>query len=297
MTGAGMKIDINPTLKFPSSLALAAQWQIIMKKFTPLLVVVLGLCFAQSAFAQSEDYGIEGFIEPFRKIELSSDETGAIAEMFVEEGQLVKEGEVIAKLDSRVQEIQLEIATQVANATSQQRAAGNTYKKRRAIAQQLDQMKQQGHASQSEIIRSDLEMSIAEANYFNAVEELAVRKIEMRRAQIQLERRTIKAPFTGFIAKIANREGEFLSPLHPEVCTLIQVDRLFATFDVDSGQARDFNVGDSYDLRLSDGTTVQAEVHSVGVEINPQSGTVEVKFVINNEDYKIRSGESCTLNV
>lgn len=268
-----------------------------MKKFSPLLIVVLAISFAQSAVAQSEDYAIEGFIEPFRKIELSSDETGAISDVLIEEGALVKQGDVIAKLDSRVQEIQLEIASQVANSTSQQRAAGNTLKKRRAIALRLDRLKLQGHASESEIIRSDLELSIAEANYFNSVEESAVRDIEMRRAQVQLERRTIKAPFDGFIAKIARREGEFLSPLHPEVCTLIQVDRLLATFNVDSREASGFHVGESYELRLSNGSTIQAQVHSVGVEINPQSGTVEIKFVINNEDYKIRSGESCSLNV
>lgn len=273
-----------------------------MKKINPILLVVLAISLAQAAFtqtalAQSEDFAIEGFIEPFRRIELSSDETGAIAELLVEEGARVQQGAVIAKLDSRVQEIQLEIARKVANSTSQQRAAGNTLKKRRAIAARLDQLKQQGHASPSEIIRSDLEISIAEANYYNAVEEAAVREVEMRRAQVQLERRTIRAPFSGFIAKVVRREGEFLSPLHPEVCTLIQVDKLLATFNVDSNEARDFHVGESFDLRLSDGSTVQGQVYSVGVEINPQSGTVEIKFVINNEDFKIRSGESCTLNV
>ena len=158
-------------------------------------------------------------------------------------------------------------------------------------------MQQQGHASESELIRSDLELSIAEANYFNTVEEAAVREVEMRRARVQLEKRTIVAPFDGVIAAISRREGEFLSPLHPEVCTLIQVDQLLATFNVDSQTARDFHLGQQHDLRLSDGTTIQAVVHSVGVEINPRSGTVEVKFVINNEEFKIRSGESCTLNV
>lgn len=268
-----------------------------MKNIIPLLPVVLVISLAQSVFAQSEDYAIEGFIEPFRKIELSSDETGAIAELLVEEGALVQQGDVIAKLDSRVQEIQLEIASKVAHSNSQKRAAANTLKKRRAIAARLEQLKQQGHASASEIIRSDLEMSIAEANYFNTVEESAVREIEMRRAKVQLQRRTIRAPFKGLVAKITSREGEFLSPLHPEICTLIQVDRLLATFNVDSSEASNFHPGESYELRLSDGSTIQAQVHSVGVEINPQSGTVEIKFVINNEDFKIRSGESCSLNV
>ena len=268
-----------------------------MKRFTPLLTIALIALASRSTFAQSEDLAIEGFIEPFRKIELSSDETGAISELLVEEGQMVEANQVVAKLDCRVQEIQLEIASKVANSTSQQRAAGNTLKKRREIAQRLQRLKSQGHASESEIIRSDMELSIAEANYSNSIEEAAVREVEMRRAQVQLDRRTIRAPFNGFIAKITSREGEFLSPLHPEVCTLIQVDKLLATFDVDSTTASEFQVGETFELQLNNGSTVTAEVHSVGVEINPQSGTVEVKFVINNEDFEIRSGESCSLNV
>ena len=268
-----------------------------MKKLNSLLFIVLVISSAQSALAQSDNYAIEGFIEPFRKIELSSDETGAISEMLVEEGIMVQQGDVIAKLDSRVHEIQLEIASKVANSTSQQRAAANTLKKRRAISERLEQLKQQGHASASEIIRSDLEKSIAEADYFNSVEEAAVREVEMRRAKVQLERRTIRAPFAGFIAKVIRREGEFLSPLNPEVCTLIQVDKLLAVFNVDSKEATSFHVGETFNLRLSDGSTIQAQVYRVGIEINPQSGTVEIKFVINNEDYKIRSGESCSLNV
>ena len=268
-----------------------------MKRFTPLLIFALIALAVRPTFAQSEDFAIEGFIEPFRKIKLSSDETGAISELLVEEGQMVEANQVVAKLDCRVQEIQLEIASKVASSTNQQRAAGNTLKKRRAITQRLHRLKEQGHASESELIRADMELSIAEANYFNTVEESAVREVEMRRAQIQLDRRTIRAPFNGFIATVFSREGEFLSPLHPEVCTLIQVDKLLATFDVDSRTASDFKVGQLFELRLNNGSTVQAEVHSVGVEINPQSGTVEVKFVINNEDLEIRSGESCSLTV
>lgn len=263
----------------------------------PIIFAAIVLVFTQPTLAQSEDYSIDGFIEPFRKIELSSDETGAIAKMMVEEGDLVTQNDVIAQLDSRVQEIQLEIASKVADSTSQQRAAGNTLRKRHAISQRLEQLQQQGHASESEIIRADLEKAIAEANYFNSVEENAVREIEKRRAEIQLEKRTIRAPFGGFIAKIARREGEFLSPLHPEVCTLIQVDKLLASFNVDSQSAANFHAGQQHEIRLSDGTTIQATVHSVGVEINPQSGTVEIKFVINNQDFKIRSGDSCSLNV
>ena len=281
-----------------------------MKRFTKLdltiLTVLTTLVLAAGAFStnnayavvvQGENEEIEGFTQPFRKIDLSSDETGAIADLAVREGDFVEAGDVVANLDSRVQSIQLKIARQVASSTSQRGAARKSLTKRQAISQRLAQMHSQGHASQSEIIRADLELSIAESKYNTAVEEASVRAIEVERAAVQLQRRTITAPFNGQIAKIHSREGEFLSPLHPEVCTIVQTDKLLATFNVSSDQARDFAVGQSYELRLENGETVSGEVYIVGVETDPQSGTVEIKLVIDNSDFRIRSGENVTLNI
>jgi RND family efflux transporter MFP subunit len=265
-----------------------------------LLVLLVGGFSSNTAFAivtQGEYEEIEGFTQPFRKIDLSSDETGAIATLAVREGDRVEAGDIVANLDSRVQKIQLQIAKKMASSTSQRSAAAKSLTKRQAISQRLAQMHAQGHASESEIIRADLELSIAESKYNTAVEEAAIREIEAERAAVQLERRTITAPFSGQVAKIHSREGEFLSPLHPEICTIVQTDKLLATFNVSSDQAKQFAVGQSYELRLGNGETVSAEVHIVGVETDPQSGTVEIKLVIDNSDFRIRSGENVTLNI
>ena len=281
-----------------------------MRRFTnspliacALLATVTFLAFGLEAneahaFTKQGEFGeIEGFTEPFRKIDLASDETGAIASLAVREGDLVEAGDVVAKLDSRVQEIQFQISKKVASSTSQRSAASKSLTKRRAISQRLAQLHSQGHASESEIIRADLELSIAESKYNTAVEDAAIREIEVRRALVQLERRTITAPFNGQVAKIHSREGEFLSPLHPEICTIVQTDRLLATFNISSDQAKQFAVGQNYQLRLESGDTVSAEVYIIGVEMDPQSGTVEIKLVIDNSDFQIRSGENITLSI
>ena len=66
--------------------------------------LVLSVLIGSIASAQ-----VDGFTEPFRTIELSSDEAGALAKLSVEEGQAVSAGEVIASLDTRVQELQLSL--------------------------------------------------------------------------------------------------------------------------------------------------------------------------------------------
>lgn len=247
--------------------------------------------------AQGQDSGIDGFTEPFQKIDLASDESGAIDQLNFEAGDHVSEGDVVAQLDARVQQLQLEVATKLAEAKSQLIAAEKTVEKRKSILVRLKSLRSKGHASESEIIRAEMELSIAEAKYLSAQEDLAVREVEKRRAQVQLDRRAIKAPFDGVVAKVIRREGEFLSPLHPEVVTIVQVNRLLATFNIPSSQVSMFEVGREFTIQMANGKSVLAKVYRIGVETDAKSSTVEIKLVIENPDSSLRSGESCLLKI
>jgi RND family efflux transporter MFP subunit len=273
------------------------QFQQSPRTLKQLIMFVIGICLTFFTFAAVSHGQIEGFTEPFRKIDLSSDEAGAIFELKVEEGYDVQKGDVIAQLDDRVQQVQLQIANEMANASSQLDAAFKTLEKRRAISQRLQSMQASGHASQSELIRSDMELSIAEAKYNAAREDAAVRKMEKQRAEIQLSRRSITAPMSGVVSKVHRREGEYLSPLRPEVVTIIQVDRLLATFNIPVSQANEFRVGKNFDLNFESGKTVTATVHSVSVSTDAQSQTIEIKLVFDNQSGGFRAGEICTLNI
>jgi len=240
---------------------------------------------------------VVGFTEPYKMIELSSDELGAIAEMFVAEGDFVTANTPIAQLDARVQELQLKIATQVASTKSELIGAEQILAKRRSILDRLRQLQAQGHAGDAEIIRAEMEFSIAESKVMSAKEGTAVRKIEMERAAMQLQRRSILAPFDGVVSKIHRKQGEYLSPVNPEVVTIVQIDRLMATFNVPSTQISMFEVGATHQVELANGNTVNAVVEKVGVVTDAQSGTVVIKLVIENADGNIRSGESVVLNI
>ena len=265
--------------------------------FAQKIAFAIFCCLTFFTFVASANGQIEGFTEPLRSIDLSSDESGAIAHMNIEEGDEVSEGETIARLDDRLQKVQLEIATEMANATSQVEAAEQTLKKRRLIAERLRKMQAGGHASESELIRSDMELSIAMAKYNAAREEAAVRAMELKRAEIQYSRRSITSPMSGIISKVYRREGEFLSPLRPEVVTIIQVDRLLATFAVPVSQTGAFRAGKEFELLFENGQRVVATVHSVSVSTDAQSQTVEVKLVFDNPGHHLRAGEICTLNI
>lgn len=269
--------------------------------FTCVVLAFVSVANSQTpdTYSNSSDSNrnVVGFTEPYKQIELSSDELGSIAEMFVAEGDFVSEKTPIARLDVRVQELQLKIATQVASSKSELMGAEQIFAKRRSILDRLRQLQAQGHAGDAEIIRAEMELSIAESKVMSAKEDAIVRKIEMQRAAMQLDRRSILAPFDGVVSKIHRHRGEYLSPLNPEVATIVQIDRLKAIFNVPSSKVSMLKVGATHQVQLANGNTVDAVVEKVGVITDAQSGTVVIELVIENADGDIRSGESVVLNI
>ena len=263
--------------------------------FYALVVFLFLIPMGSKSVAQID--GIDGFTEPFQKVELASDESGAIDRLEVKAGDLVKKGSVIARLDNRAQHLQLRIATHLAKSDSQLIAATESLKKRESILERLKALKSKGHATESEIIRAEMELSIAQAKVLSVKEELVVRDLERLRAEVQYDRRSIKAPFDGVIVKIHRQQGEYLSPLNPEIVTLAQVNRLFAKFAVPSSQVSMFQLGQEFEIVIGNGKTVTGRVHEIGVEIDAKSSTVEIKIVIENSNRAIKSGQHCTLKI
>lgn len=239
----------------------------------------------------------EGFTEPLRTIELASDESGIIQWMGVQEGAGVKEGSVIARLSDELQKIQFELAVHLAQTDSALVSAQEMLSKRQAILDELQKLRLRDFASENEILRAQMELEIAQARMRTAEDEQKARQIEMRRAETQLKKREIVAPFDGTVARVHRKQGEFLSPLRPELITLIDISQLYATFNITSAEVQQLQVGQEVKLTIGNSQSCTAAVHSIGVQIDSQSGTVQVKLLIDNQDNRFRSGETCLLQL
>jgi len=259
-----------------------------------VLAVVLVLAYFGTLQGQN---AIDGFTQPFLSVDLSSDESGAILSMSIEEGAFVEEGDLICKLDDRIQQLHLEMAEHQMNSKSDLDAARRSHKKREIVYERLQTLRNGGHASESELIRSEMEMSISKSKFLAAQEAAIGREIEFRRTQMMLERRNVRAPFTGKISKIHRFEGEFVSPLRPEIVTLVQTDKLLAVFNVSGESNLDLKKGQKVTVRFLDGRTAEGVVFSVGVVLDAESGTMNVKVRLDNADDRLQSGLQCQLEL
>ncbi|MDG1810232.1 MAG: efflux RND transporter periplasmic adaptor subunit [Pirellulaceae bacterium] len=256
------------------------------------LFVIISFANLNHAMAQ-----INGFTQPYREIDLASDETGSISTLNVNAGTEVEVGQIIARLDDGVQKLQVEQASHLSHSTSALESAKKTYEKRQLITERIRELISTGHATDSELIRAELEESIAQANYMAAQENTIGHEINLRKAELMLERRLIRAPFAGVVSKVHRRQGEFLSPLKPELVRLVQVDQLLAIFNIPSHQVKSLHQDQPLIVAFHDGTETQGTLHAVGVQTDAESGTVEVKILLDNQAGDMRSGEQCYLDI
>lgn len=99
------------------------------------------------------------------------------------------------------------------------------------------------------------------------------------------------------VANLHRKEGEFLSPVRPEVVTLVDVDQLYAVFSIPSSAVNTLEVGKTYPLEIGGQVGVNAKLDSIGVQTDAESGTVRVKLLIDNHELKLRAGEPCVWNL
>lgn len=221
------------------------------------------------ATTRADEPAILGYTEPYRTITVSASEQGVISEMLVEEGAATKKGQVLARLDTASFQAELEIA----KAETKLQA---TRLKR------LEELSAANRSTPEELDRARTDLVIKEA--------------QMRRIEAQIETRTLRSPVDGVVTEIKRDPSEAVSAANPHVLTVVQVDKLLLNLFLPPARAATFQVGASVNLKLlEENVTTPAKVEFVSPVTDSASGTVRVKFVIENANGAHRSGGRCTL--
>jgi RND family efflux transporter MFP subunit len=238
---------------------------------------------------------VEGFTQPYRKIEVAAAEDGVITSLEVREGDTVRAGQVVARLDEQLLPPTLKIATQLSEARGQLQASAAEARLKAHRLRIIEQLRATGQVTEEELVTAEAERDIAEANLRASRENVQVRELERIRVEAQLARRLVRAPIDGVVADIRRDCGESVTTLEPVVMTVVQLDALLAVFSVPLPLPQGLTKGQEVSLRLQGGVTASGQVETVSPVTNPQSGTVRVKVRVPNPDGSHRSGLKCTL--
>ncbi len=181
-----------------------------------------------------------GYVTARRLATVSSKITGKVQSVYIEEGQRVKEGEILARLDPQDAEAQREVAasqlassqSQLAEAQAQLALAKSNYSRNRELAaKQL--------VSKQALDTAKAELDTRTARLTSVQRQVALATDQKQVAQLGVDNTIIRAPFDGVIIAKAAQPGEMISPIsggggsiRTGIGTLVDMDSLEVQVDV-----------------------------------------------------------------
>lgn len=156
-----------------------------------------------------------GQIEPKRSVDISADITGRIIEIPVEEGDWVRRGDLVLRIDPSQYEAGVARARALlasAEASALQSRA-NREQARRAW-ERAQQLREQDPnlVSDEQLEQAQTAFEVAEAIATSSEHQVAQARASLQEAQEQLAKTVLRAPMDGEVTRVAVEEGEVAVP-------------------------------------------------------------------------------------
>jgi len=252
---------------------------------------------AATPLAAEEVEAFDCVMDPSQIVLVSSPTGGVIAETFAGRGDRVKEGQVLARLSSSVEEANvalLEARTESTAALDAQLARRDLIKERYDRSVEL---LERNIISDDQFAEVSAELVAAESLVRQAELDRTISQQELDRARVILDQRTITSPIDGIIVARNTNAGEFLA----------QDDYVMSIVGLDPLHIEAFLPIEVYDQVALGGTgivepnapvggTYEAEVTVVDQVFDAASGTFGVRLALPNPGGALPAGQRCMLS-
>ena len=256
------------------------------------IVFGIVLLIASTPFATNGQV-LNSFTEPYSTNEIAASEAGIVTQVVVKEGDAVKKGQLLAKLNSEVLQKTLKIAELRAQSKSSLRYAKATVDLKKKNYETLKPLLESGHANPAEVEQAQAALEAAIAEWEIAKEKIAEQKLEVERIKAQIKQRSIHSPVHGTIVEIHRRNGESIAASEPRFATIVQLDQLRVRFYLKKSEALKLAIGEPALVQIDRRKTVKATIEFVSPVIDPKSGTARVDVLLENRTRQFQSGTPC----
>jgi RND family efflux transporter MFP subunit len=239
----------------------------------------------------------DAFLEPYQTVEISAPFRDRLDAVHVKDGQSVAAGELLAQLSSKVLFAQHALAREAAASQGAIESARAMVAMRSNRLTALKELEKSGNVRPLEMISAETELRIARAQLQSALEGQQLKELEVAVIEAQIEEKKLRSPIAGVVVKVNRNPAELVGGIDQQaLLTVVQLDPLKAVFHLPEHHAGGLSPGTAVILdsgRLS----ISAELEYISPVINAQSGTVEVRVRISNQEQKLISGSRCSLNI
>ncbi len=225
--------------------------------------ITVSTAIAMAASAQpvgSSVLDATGYVVARRQATVSSKATGKVVEVHIEEGLVVREGQLLARLDDSIPRAQLELsASQLDSAKASLAELDVALKQAQLDFDRTQGLAQRNLASQADLDRDELSVQSLIARLERARKDIVVAERGMAVQQQILADMEIRAPFSGVVIAKAAQPGEMISPVsagggftRTGICTIVDMASLEVEVDVN----------ESYINRVYSGQPVQVALNA-----------------------------------
>jgi RND family efflux transporter MFP subunit len=257
-----------------------------------------------------------GTLDPNEEVTVSNQVEGILDKLFVDLGDAVRSGQVIAELDTR--ELELNVHQQEAAlqqelarvgltdpnasfdeaATSQVRQADAAFADAKIRLDRTKKLAESGVIAQQQLDAQQAQFDIADATLRSSREtvrniraSIAARKAALALAQKKLADAKITAPLSGFIKDRIVSSGQFLKANSP-VVTIVQSTPLKLHADVPEVAVSYMRIGRPVLFRVDafPGRAFEGKITRLSPAVDQQSRTLKLEATVNNPDGSLKPG-------
>lgn len=228
---------------------------------------------------------LTGSLEANRDSDVAAGTSGRVTATFVERGQYVKKGAILARLDAR----------EASLATTQAKAD--------ADAARADARLRAVELGRTEKLIGARAIPEAELDRARSIQEAADQRVSAADARVALQARSvgdsiIRAPFDGIVAERWIDVGEYIRP-ESRVVTLVDIDTLRLKLTVPEAAALAVSAGQrvSFQVASEPGVLHDASVRFVGPQVRQASRDLVVEAVVENREHRLKPGMFATAGV
>ena len=239
-----------------------------------------------------------GKVKAQADVYISADVIGRIDELPVIEGDTVKAGELLVKIDSKSREMD------VAQARGALQSAKSALENTRIVLDREKELFKKGLTSQAQL-------DVAQNNYDQASAQLVISKASLDRAEDQLEKSTIRSPMNGIITTLNSKRGEHvimgtLNNAGTAIMVISDLSSIIIEAEVDETDIASVHLNQSVEIMLDafPDTTFDGEVIQVGnsakltaSSLTEQVTNFDVKILIQDEIPNIKPGMTASVDI
>lgn len=229
-------------------------------------VVLTPICVMQgSAREQPAETPMLGIVQAFREVVLSSPVDELVADTPFEEGQTVREGDVVLKLRDSEQQLEVKRSAAVLRKAEFDAAASRELVKEKIVAED-----------------KGLEQEV----------RLELAKLECETARLKADERSLRSPISGIVTKRLKEKGESVGRMEP-VLEIMEIDQVYVLLNLPEGVRTNLQHGATAEVKVisaGNGNEFSGKVDFIDPVVNPGSGLFRLKILVENPEALLRPG-------